>query len=84
MTRRDSSGREFYKYAGLGFEFAGVVGLFFYFGHLADQRWQCDPWGLLVGGGIGLVGGLYLLAKEGMRMMKELDDPDSRNSESKK
>lgn len=87
MASDDSAGREYWKYAGLGFEFAAVVGLFFYFGHVADQRWQTAPWGLLTGGGIGLVGGTYLLAKEGFKMMRQLDkrEPtDGRNPQSRR
>ena len=81
MAPKDRNGREYYKYAGLGFEFAALVGLFFYFGHIADLRWQCEPWGLMIGGGIGVVGGIYLLAKQGNRMMRELDAPRGRNGE---
>lgn len=68
-------GAEYWKWSGLGFEFAAVTGLFFYFGYLVDERWGCGPWGFLIGGGIGLVGGVYLLAKEGLKMMNDLDRP---------
>jgi len=81
MADKDSGGREYFKYAGLGFEFAGVVGLFFYFGHLADQRLDSDPWGLMIGGAIGLTGGIYMLAKEGHKMMQHLDSPPSKKDE---
>jgi F0F1-type ATP synthase assembly protein I len=57
----------------LGFEFAGVIGLMFYLGYLADRRWGTDPWGLLIGGAVGLTAGIYHLAKEGNRMMRTLD-----------
>ena len=80
MAEHDTSGQGYWKWAGLGFEFAGVVGLFFYFGYRADQRWGCEPWGLLTGGAIGLVGGIYWLAKEGIRMMRELDGAGSAES----
>ena len=82
MASKDLGGQGYWKYAGLGFEFAGVVGLFFYFGYLADQRWHSDPWGLLIGGGIGLIGGTYLLAKEGFRMMKQMDSSESYKDDS--
>ncbi len=52
-----------WKYAGLGFEFVGVTLLFGYFGHLADQRWDSEPTGMIIGGAIGFVGGLYLMVK---------------------
>lgn len=72
-ARRKSTGREFYKYWGLGFEFAVAVGLGFYLGSKADERWGHDPWGILVGGAIGFVAGMYLLIKAGYRMMREFD-----------
>jgi F0F1-type ATP synthase assembly protein I len=73
MVQKDFDARAYYKWAGVGFEFAGVVGLFFYFGYLADQRWGHPPWGLLIGGAIGFTGGLYLLIKEGFAMNRELN-----------
>ena len=33
--------------------------------------------GLPIGGAIGLIGGIYLLAKEGFKMMEQLDSSDS-------
>lgn len=83
MASKKSDGREFYKYAGTGFEFAGVLGVCLYLGYLADERWDSEPWGLLIGAAVGLVGGIYLLVKEGNRMMRELDPPrkDDRHPE---
>jgi len=72
-ARRKSTGREFYKYWGIGFEFAVAVGLGFYLGAKADQRWGLDPWGLLTGGGIGFASGLYLLVKSSSQMMRDFD-----------
>ncbi len=76
MTGDDTSGRAYWRWAGLGFEFAGVMGLFLYFGYLADRRWRSEPWGLLTGGAVGLIGGLYLLLREAYRMMRELNGPN--------
>ena len=51
------------RYAGLGFEFAaGTAGLVF-LGYWIDRRYESEPWGLLIGLGIGLVGGTYNLIK---------------------
>ncbi len=75
MASKGSSGREYLKYAGVGFEFAAMVGVFAYFGYKADEWWGWEPWGLMAGTGIGLIGGIYLLAREGEKMMKDLDKP---------
>lgn len=77
MASDDASGGGYWKWAGLGFEFTGVVGLFFYFGYLVDEHWGVNPWGILTGGAIGVVGGTYWLAREGFKMMRELDQPSS-------
>lgn len=76
-----STGREFFKYWGLGFEFAAAVGLGFYLGFKADQHYGHDPWGLLIGGAIGFAAGMYLLIKSSAQMMRELDGTDE-NQES--
>lgn len=80
MAVHDAGGREYWKWAGLGTEFAGAVALFCYLGYLVDRRYQTDPWGLVIGGGIGLLGGGYLLIKEGFRMMRTLDKPASKQT----
>ncbi|HSW45578.1 MAG TPA: AtpZ/AtpI family protein [Phycisphaerae bacterium] len=75
MGRRDSGGIEYLKWGGLGFEFAGVVAIFTYFGYLADQRWHCEPWGIICGSAVGLLGGIYWLVKESLVMLKDLGQP---------
>lgn len=76
MGRKEADTRAYFKWAGLGFEFAAVTGLFFYLGYLAEQRWGCEPWGMLMGGAVGFTGGLYHLVKQGMAMNRELNRPD--------
>jgi F0F1-type ATP synthase assembly protein I len=34
-----------------------------YVGHRVDARWNLGPWGLLVGGAVGLVIGMYSFLK---------------------
>lgn len=45
------------KLAGVGLQFAGVVLLFTLGGHWLDQRLGSEPWLLLIGLALGLVGG---------------------------
>ncbi len=72
-SKRMSSGRELYKYSGIGFEFVVIVGIFAFMGGWADRRWHCDPWGILTGCGVGLATGLYFLVKESNKMMRASD-----------
>lgn len=63
--------RRWLKFAGLGFEFVGVTLLFGYFGYLADRELGTEPRWLLIGGGIGFVGGLYLMLKASWPMFRD-------------
>lgn len=54
------------KYLGLGVELGIVMTLPVYLGHLADQRWDCAPYGLSFGLLIG-VGGLFKSVRRVMR-----------------
>lgn len=72
-SSKPSSGREFYKYGGLGFEFVVIVGVFAFFGDWADRKWGWAPWGLLGGIGVGLTTGLYFLVKESNKMIRSVD-----------
>ena len=50
--------------AGAGLELAAGIGVMAYLGHLFD-RWQgIEPWGLLIGAGLGFAGGIYNLMKD--------------------
>jgi hypothetical protein len=54
----------------LGLNFVGGVAGGLLLGYLVD-RWQgTNPWGVLVGAGIGLVGGMWGLIREGLKGTK--------------
>ena len=55
------------KYLGLGVELGIVMTLPVYLGHLADERWECAPYGL----GFGLLVGIGGLVKSVGRVMKD-------------
>jgi len=83
MVSDDSRGRQYFRYAGLGLEFTAVVGLFLYLGYQADKHWNIEGgWGLIVGAAVGLISGIYLLVKEGNKMMRELDSPSGKKPDS--
>jgi hypothetical protein len=60
-----------WKYAGIGIQFAGTVGVMAYGGYAIDQwqGWKGNP-ALITGVVIGVIGGLYLLIKEAMKANK--------------
>ena len=59
------SDREGYRWMGYSVEFIGVIGLFMWFGYLADQKFHTSgPWWMLTGFIVAFVGMIYLLLKE--------------------
>jgi len=78
---RNGGGSEYWKWSGLGLEFAGILVLFTLLGHWAGKRWDWQPWGELVGIGLGLVGGFYWLIRESIAMSKDLCPPKKPESD---
>lgn len=69
--RNDST--SWWKYYGVALEFVGVTLLFGYFGYLADEHWDSEPKGMIIGGAIGLIGGMYLMVKAVWPMFRDED-----------
>ena len=63
-----------WKYAGLGLQFAGTVGLFVLMGYALDRQMGWTPWGLVSFTVISVIGGLYLLIKELMKANADTED----------
>ena len=66
------------KYMGLGFEFAGAVIVMTLIGWFVDRQWATEPWGLLIGGVLGIVTGMYVLLKAAVKISSEQDKQDRR------
>lgn len=54
-----------------GFEFAAVTAVLALLGWWLDGKWGTEPWLLVIGLAIGLIGGLYKLWKTGKRFFAE-------------
>jgi F0F1-type ATP synthase assembly protein I len=52
------------RFAFAGTSLALTVVLLVLLGAWLDRRWNSSPWGALIGGTIGIIGGLYNLVKE--------------------
>jgi F0F1-type ATP synthase assembly protein I len=64
------------RHAGVGLELAGAVAGFTLVGYWIDRHFGSQPWGLIVGLALGLIGGLYNLVRESLAAAKEAKAAD--------
>ena len=58
------------RWIGVGVEFGGVCGLFAYIGYQADKRYGTEPWLVVTGIMVAIIGMTYLMIKETSRWGK--------------
>ncbi|MBI1371421.1 MAG: hypothetical protein GC159_01480 [Phycisphaera sp.] len=56
------------KFAGIGLELAGVIAVLTWIGYGVDRWLDSAPWGLIGGALIGIVGGLYNVIKDVLKL----------------
>ena len=64
------------RYSGAGLELAGATAVLALIGHWVDGHYGTQPWGILAGVVIGLVGGLYNLVKESLAAVRDAEAED--------
>ncbi len=52
------------RHSAVGIQFALVIVMFTYGGHWLEQRYDFSPWGTMIGGGLGFLGGTFWLYNE--------------------
>ena len=67
----EQSAGEWYKLAGIGFEFVAAVAVGIGLGYLIDRWLGTSPWGIIGGVGLGFALGLRGLIKRGMTAFKD-------------
>jgi F0F1-type ATP synthase assembly protein I len=65
------------RYSGIGLELAGATGGLALVGYWFDRHFGTNPWGILVGVVIGIVGGLYNLVRESLSAIREAKAEDN-------
>ena len=63
-SQQDSDRADYFRWAGIGIEFCGVLGIFCYLGYRLDEALNTSPWLLLAGFFVGFLGMLYMLIKQ--------------------
>ena len=64
------------RHSGVGLELAGAVAGFALLGYWIDRHFGSQPWGLLTGLVLGIVGGLYNMVSEALRATREAQQDD--------
>jgi len=67
------------RYSGVGLELAGATAGLALVGYWVDRHFGSQPWGLLAGVIIGLVGGLYNLIRESLAAVRDAAAEDKEN-----
>lgn len=69
------------RYSYLGFTMVVLVGGFLYGGYWIDQRFETDPWGTLIGLGLGILFGFGYFVLEMVRLVQEGQKKHDRGDE---
>ena len=74
MTRKEDTpeeqrhkpkpGKSYAAFLGIGLQYAVTVVLFWYLGAWLDERFSCEPWGMVGGSFMGIALATYHLLKE--------------------
>ena len=59
------------RHSGVGLELAGALAGFALIGYWIDRWYGTEPWGLVIGVILGLVGGLYNLVRQSLQAVRE-------------
>lgn len=72
---RDPSSK-WLRYSSLGIELGAAVAVPTLIGVWVDRRWDCEPWGFLVGFCLGMTGGLYHFIRASMQALRQAGEDD--------
>jgi len=72
------------RHSGVGLELAGATAGLAFIGYWVDRRFGTEPWGILGGVILGLVGGLYNLVTESLQAVREAKVEDQLASDEDK
>ncbi|MBN1344217.1 MAG: AtpZ/AtpI family protein [Phycisphaerae bacterium] len=61
------------RHMGMGIEFAASFGAFVAIGWWIGRHFECNPWAMLIGAGLGFVGAMYNLIREGLKLQREVE-----------
>jgi len=71
------------RFSGIGIEFAAAVAGFTLVGYWVDNHYGSDPWGVVTGAALGLIGGTYNLVRQSLGAFKQVERPRTKNGHDK-
>jgi ATP synthase protein I len=73
MAEEPKSAGHWKRLSSIGFELAAAVAGFMLIGYWWDRYFGTNPWGLLTGAALGLIGGMYNMIRQSLVAFKEAD-----------
>ena len=64
-----------WRFATVGLELVGAVALFIAIGYAFDRWQETSPWGMIGGAVLGIVGGLYKMIRDVLRVNRSMRRP---------
>ncbi len=72
------------RYSGVGIEFVAAMAGFAAVGFWIDRKFESEPWGLVIGAALGLIGGTYNLIRQSLAAFGPPKPPDRRNDKDRR
>lgn len=63
--------RGYGRWAGIGFEFVGVLAVFCYMGYKLDEMLNTSPWFMLAAFAVGFLGMFYIILKQSLNIRRK-------------
>jgi len=70
------------RHSGIGIEFAAAVAGFALVGYWVDRHYGTNPWGVVVGAALGIVGATYNLIRASLAAFAEASREDNEKEKS--
>ena len=70
------------RFSGIGIEFAAAVAGFSFVGYWIDRRYGTEPWGVVIGAALGIVGATYNLIRASLKAFEDIATKDKTDEES--
>lgn len=71
MPEEQKSTSSWVRLSGIGVELLAAIAGFTLIGYWLDRKFDTEPWGLLIGALLGVIGGMYNVIRQALRATRE-------------